>query len=419
MNQTIQIIFDALKAKEEDYTTKYRYYDGDQPLKYSTERMKRAFADVNVYFAQNWISVIVSSVLERLVLKGFTSKNTTLQAEMEEKFKSLHIQLDAYDVHEAALVTHEGFIIVDVVEGEKELYFNDPRMVHVQYNPERPKEKLFAGKKWTDEDGLIHITVYLPDTIEDWTSKEGKTAGSFKRISSEPNSLKGIPVFHFRIGRRTSKSLLDKSTISIQDAINKLFSDMMVSAEFTAFKMRVFISQADPGQIKIGPDLKLWLPAREGKDGQDTDIKEIGGDDLEIFIKPMTELANSLAATTRTPKHYFFSQGEVPSGEALISMEAPLVKKTLQIQENLAVTWQELGAFLLNIDGGSVKPEDIEPVWMPVETVQPLTQAQIMKTYTEANVPVSVAAKKVGWDSTEISELPVNDTVSNTDNQNN
>lgn len=417
VDPNIKIIFDALKAKNASYAEKYAYYDGDHPLKYSTDRLARAFDNIQTYFAENWAGVVVGSVLERLQLTGLSTQGDKGK-ELETLFKGLHVELDAFDVHEAALITHEGFIIVDVVDGEKDIYFNDPRMVHVQYDPNRPKVKLFAGKLWEGADKKHHITVYYPDRIEDWISNTGNTANSFRLETSEANLLKGIPVFHFKVGSRPEKSLLDKATISVQDAINKLFADMMVSAEFTAFKMRVFITQQDPGELRISPDMKLWLPAREGKDGQDSAITEIGGDDLQIFLKPMNELANSLAATTRTPKHYFFNTGDVPSGESLIALEAPLNKKVTQIQKNLNVTWQELGAFLLNMDGGTVKPEDITPVWMPIETVQPLTQAQIMKTYKEAGVPTQVSAKKIGWTDTEISELPVDTVLTDTQTQN-
>lgn len=409
----LTIVFDELKAKNADYTTKFDYYDGNQPLKYSMDRIARAFDDFNTYFAENWMSVIVQSVLDRLILKGLTLKG---DSELETLFNTLHISLDAQDAHEAALITHESFIIVDVIDGQKQLYYNDPRMVMVYYNPDNPKEKLFAGKLWVAQDGLKHITIYFPDRIEDYVSKEGQTARSFRLDSTQPNELRGIPVFHFRTSRRTNVGLLDKSTLSLQDAVNKLFSDMLVAAEFDAFKLRVFLTKADPGDITISPDMYIHIPPDEK--GNPGNVLELGGATLTNFIEPLDSIANAIAATTRTPKHYFFSAGDVPSGDALNTMEAPLVKKTALIQESFSVTWQELGAFLMNIDGGNVKPEDITPVWLPIETVQPLQQAQIMQTYKSAGVPLRVAAKKVGWDETEISELPVKDPAPTTVTQN-
>jgi hypothetical protein len=406
MASPLQIAFDSFKAKDKAYSEVFAYYDGDQPLKYTTDRLARAFDNFQTYFAQNWCAVVVDAVTDRLVLKGLTAKGDA-GTKLEELFKKLHLELDATDVHEAAEVAGEAFIVVDVVDGEVDVYYNDPRQVMVQYNTQRPKIKDFAAKRFDDDEGLPHIVIYFEDRIEEYVgSKNGSTARSYGLVDTKENTMPAIPVFHFRPSRRKNKSSLDKATLSVQDAINKLFSDMMVSAEFDAFKMRVIISQEDPGDVLISPDMKLWLPAKEGKDGQETSIQELGGGTLENFYKPMGELAASLSATTKTPKHYFFNVGQVPSGEALITMESPLVKKVMQRQENYAVTWAELGAFLLEIEGVSVVEGDITPTWGHVETIQPLTQAQIMQTEKSAGVPLKVSAQRLGWGEDEIDMLP-------------
>ena len=112
----------------------------------------------------------------------------------------------------------------------------------------------------------------------------------------------------------------------------------MVAAEFEAFKMKVFISQADPGELEVGPDMKLWLPANEGT-GQATSIQEIGGSTLDNFTNSITDLANTLAVTTRTPKSYLMNSGASLSGEALIVEESTLVKKVEEKEEAYTPTW--------------------------------------------------------------------------------
>lgn len=412
----LEVVLKSIQQKKADYDTRFWYFDGVAPLKYSMDRIRRVFANQNVYFAQNWAGVIVSAVSDRMILNTLSTDKDG-KDELEQIFKTTGLNLDSHDAHESALVTSEGFIIVDVNEGEIETYWNDPRNCVMVYDPARPKQKLFAGKLWMDADKLYHVNIYYPDRIEEYTSKS-TTAGSFKtQLADRPNELGEIPVFHFRTSQRTNKTELDRSAMSICDGINHLFANMMASAELNVYKTKVVIANQDPGNVKMSPDSFIYLPSREGKDGQDTQVAEIGGQPLSDFIEPMNSLANMLSATTRTPKHYFFSQGDVPSGDALNSMEAPLVRKVNHYEQMFGATWQELGQFLLKVHGINVNREDITPVWQPAETVQPLAMAQTISTYKSAGVPLRVAAKKVGWNEVEISGLPAkSDTVSTPQN---
>ena len=400
----IEQAFSCIEAKNRPYTDLYRYYDGTAPLKYSTERLARAFGKSFVYFAENWATVIINAVLDRLVLKGFDIGDKTINAKMDDLFSKYNMNLDAQDVHEALQVTGEAFLIVDMVNGETDIYFNDPRMCEMFYDPDRPKLKAYAAKKWVTPDGT-YINLYYPDRTEKWVSPKGQTAKSFSLAETVPNEFGIIPVFHFRNSRRLVKGELDASVVSVLDAINKLFSDLMVAAEFDTFKMKVFISQVDPGELKIGPDMKLWLPANENATGQDTSVMELGGSTLDNFLKPINEFANTLAITTRTPKHYFFNEGQAPSGEALQTMESPLVKKVQKKQEAYDPTWKEFMSYVLLLNGITVSPTDISTVWTPVETVQPLTEAQILKTETEAGIPIITSARRAGWAEDEVAQL--------------
>jgi hypothetical protein len=405
INYNLKQAFDTIRSKELPYTLKYAYFDGNAPLKYSTDRIRRAFDNLSTYFSENWCGVIINAVLDRLILKGFYVQDENVDKTLDELFHSNNLQLDAYDVHESALVTGESFIIVDIMDGKPQIYYNDPRYVTMVYDPSNPKLKLYAAKLWKESENMTRMDLYYPDKTEHYTSEKGRTSGSFTLESETPNPFGVIPVFHFRCFRRGYKSELDISTISLQDAINKLLSDMMVAAEFEAFKMRVFISQTDPGDLKIGPDKKLWLPANEGE-GQNTQVIELGGSDLQNFLRPMNELSTAMAIITRTPRHYFVDAGAGLSGDALIAMESPLTKKVLQRQENFSVTWCELVSFLLQILGyGLYNPSEISTVWEPVASIQPVLAAQLTKTEVESGIPLKVSLKRQGWSAEEIAEL--------------
>lgn len=397
----LKIAYEKLKAKIPLYDYLFSYAEGRPVLKYSTDRLNRAFGQLT-YFAQDWGNLIIQSILDRLILKGFNSTDETANQLLDELFISTGLNLEARDIHESILVTGEGFLIVDVIGDKPEVYFNDPRMVEMVYDAERPRLKKYALKKWEDG-GRFFINLYYPDHIEKYTADADSPDNYFLK-ETLPNIYGEIPVFHFVNSNRKAQGELSKSTLSLLDAVNKLFSDLMVAAEFEAFKMRVFISQSDPGDLKIGPDMKIWLPATEGE-GQGAQVIELGGSSLKNFLDPIESLATTIAITTRTPKHYLLPSGSNLSGEALIVQESPLVKKVMLKQEILSPVWQEAAAFLMKILGNPIDKSEISCVWENPETMLPVTEAQIIQSWVNAGLPLVSALRWMGKDESEINQI--------------
>jgi hypothetical protein len=421
INPDVKLAFNAIRAKQRRYNLLYAYYEGFHPLKYSASRLQKAFDQLDTYFAQNWIAVIIDAMLDRLVLKGFdVSDNDAADVVIDDLWKLYNIQLVAEDVHEAAIVTGEGYLIVlqsgDDPEEPLDIYFNDPRMCHVFYDFNSPNKKRMAAKLYTNEDHHVCMVLYYDDHFEYYRSVvklKGKqdvipSSISFVPDPDEPeedNPFDEIPVFHFRVNRSSRKRDLGPSEISLQDAINKLLTDMLVSAEFNTFIQRVIISQSDPGNLLNTPGANWWIPAGDGK-SQQTQVLELGGRILDPFLNAMDKMATSLAIISRTPKHYFFAQAGDPSGEALIAMEAPLTKKVKKRQSGFDVEWQRFAKFLLKISGTSdVKRNQISPTWEPVETIQPQTAANIVKTETDSGIPLETSVRRQGWTKEDIKQM--------------
>src|SRR5690606_26990663 len=157
-------------------------------------------------------------------------------------------------------------------------------------------------------------------------------------VADIPNPFGEVPVFHFRRDRRRISSELD-NVLEPQDAINKLFADMMVAAEFGAFKQRWIISNADNTDIKNAPN-KIWDIPASAPGEQPTQVGEFGETDLGNFLEAMDRISGYVGAISRTPKHYFFGLGGDPSGEALIALEAPLNKKAERYVALFSATWK-------------------------------------------------------------------------------
>jgi len=399
---------DALQAKRLYYDKLFRYYDGDQPLVYASKRLEEIFQALDAYFAENWCSVVIDSTKDRINLREIITKDKGLQAEMGEMYQHSELGLESDEVHEAAMVAGEAFMIAwPGDDGQPDAYYNDPRNVHVFYDNEYPRQKSFAAKWWVTEDEYTRLTLYYPDRLEYYISKNKAsdvlTDKSFQPFGDESsgNPYGIIPVFHFRSRQRKTISDLI-NVIPIQNGINKLMTDMMVTAEYAAFPQRYVISNAETlGKLKNAPN-EVWdLPAGDGM-GQQTQAGQFAAAQLENYLKAIDSMATAVSSITRTPKHYFFSIGSNLSGEALIAMESPLVKKAWDRIDRYYPEWQRLIAFMFAIKGKQVDPRDIQPIFDNPETIQPRTRAETRDYNVRAGMPLVTALREEGWTEEQI-----------------
>lgn len=414
MPTDLQIAVAHLTAKKPRYDMLYAYYDGAQPLVYSSEKLRDIFKSLDARFTENWCAVVVDSVLDRLTLRSMTvSDDDAATAALQVAREQSGLIDDEDALHEDLCVVGEAFCMVwpDELTGAPQAFRNDPRLCHAEYEGDNPRRLRFAAK-WWDEGGAIRLNLYYPDRTEYYATRREFQAGeapndkAFEPWGDDPvapNEFGVIPVFHFRTSRRRVKSLLD-SVIEPQDAVNKLFSDMMVAAEFAAYRQRYIISQAGVTGLKNVP-FGIWdIPGSDGQ-GQATTVGEFAHTPLSNYLEALNKLAADIGIITRTPRHYFFAQGGDPSGEALIAMEGPLNKKLKRIQAAVEPTWRDLSAFLLLLTGEPVPSQRIWAQYEPPETVQPITAATVRKLAVEAGVPLRNVLRDEGWTEDDLLQL--------------
>jgi hypothetical protein len=398
--------FNAIKGKRKDLDTLFAYVDGPQPLKYSTEKLAELFRNINAHFEENLCSVVVEAALDRIQLTGFATKNEDKAAaeRFKELFDRLHLDIEADKAHYASLSTSQAYVIVWKDEQETVAYYNDPRLCHVFYEDANPRKKRFAAKWFSHTDGRQEITLYYTDRLEHWVceKRSDNTAAdkptAFRWETVEANTFGVIPVFELRSPGEIFK------VITLQDAINKLFADMMTAAEFGSVLQRYVISNSDPGALKNAPNEIWWIPSGDGQ-GQPSSVGTLEATPLTNFSIEMDKIANKMFVITRTPKHYLMDTGANISGEALLAMEAPLVKKCKKRQNLFASQWQDIAAFIASLEGMTITPDDITCIWERIESVQPLTEAQVRQANVTAGIPLEIVLKRDGWTDEEIAGI--------------
>ena len=251
----------ALVAKQDDYTDLFAYYDGEAPLVFTQKVLADIFKTETVY-SENWSAVVIDSELERIRLREFdVPEKKDLSEKLRDIFVDTELNLDADDVHLAALVCGEAFVFAwKDDQDDIEAYYHDPRLCHIFYDPQFPRRKKYAAKWWVDEDKYCHLYLYYDETIKFYKTKLPLSSGTVLAEDSfmgerkdEANPFGVIPIFHFRPDRRKIKSRLT-NVIKPQNAVNKLFNDMMVVSEYGAFPQRYIISSADVKKLKNAPN---------------------------------------------------------------------------------------------------------------------------------------------------------------------
>lgn len=400
----------ALTAKQLPYTNLWRYYDGDHPIVYSTERLRRVFDGIQARFSQNWCAVVVDATHERISLQRFVVVGDERATDrLNELWRLTEMTLDDDDAHLAALVIGEAYLMAWLSEdGEVEAYFNDPRLCHIEYDPDNPRKRLWAAKWWVGVDEKRYLTMYYPDRLEYYVSRQKATSFSTAKglqplKEPEANPFKEIPVFHLRRERRAVRSEL-LNVVEPQDAINKLLADMMVSAEFGAFRQRYAVTDADLSELKNQPGSLWQMPSGDGE-GEGTQVGEFSATDLVNYLDAIDRQATAIGAISRTPKHYFFGQGGDPSGEALIAMESPLVQKCTRYIERFGAAMRQFGAFLLRLDGWAIDESAIQAIYADPRTVQPLTQSLIRQNNVNAGIPLRTLLRDEGKDEAWLDQM--------------
>jgi hypothetical protein len=160
--------------------------------------------------------------------------------------------------------------------------------------------------------------------------------------------------------------------LPMQNALNLLMSDMLVSAEYTAFPQRwvtgLGIQSVDTGKpvqpFKLAYDRMLMARDKDVRFGQ------LDAADLAPYIRAIEACIQHIASTTRTPPHYLLGQaGSFPSGESLKATETGLVAKVKRRQGDFGESWEECVsvAFRAAGDARRADRQDKEAVWADPE----------------------------------------------------
>jgi len=391
------------------------YYDGTEQEKFLNKRWNRILRSEGLDFKFNFTRTVVDTVLNRLEIANIQSMTESANAVIKQTWEQNDLLLDQNEIHKRALVYGDCYAIVwPDANGNTAIDYNSPESTIIIYDEENPRVKKYAIKVWESTSPLgiktIKLNAYYPDRIEKYETYGStemvvlSSSANFTLIEVVENPWGVVPVFHFRTEKQYGRpEHID--AYGPQDAINKLIATHMYTVDYQGAPQRYALSsggnsaeyedfQDDSskrdnfGTLQNGPG-QLWYLNGVNAVGQFPPA------DHKAFTEPAKEYVRAMASLTSTPLHYFEKTGNVPSGEALRTAEAPLMKKVNDRQQSFGSAWRDLFRFVLQIEGIS---EDVAVRWKHVESIDSLDQWEVAIKKSLVGMPIEQILLEIGYD---------------------
>lgn len=419
LNDSRRLLRDGLakiSVRRAHIDTAWRYYEGDHPALWMTDKMGDLFKGMASNLSDNLCGLAVDSVLNRLRVTGWTDTDPVLdmagdvavtQAQAAQALWSINsLDLEQEDLYRHALVSSVGYVLAWPDErGLPDVTVQDPRSTWVEYRG-ATGERLWGLRTWHDE-GTWHANLYHPDRVVRLVvpgrsdSKRLPDSGRFVLDGDDPGGPSPLAVQQVALvpfqRRRGAPGYL-KSLIPVQDKINKLAANKMVAAEFAAFRQRVFITtQSLPDNaITNAPDRAIVLDP--GSPDAPTSVQEFAVTELSNYDQSIAAEVAKFATIAPLPRHLILGDGGAPpSGEQVKADEGPFVALVDAYVDRFGAAWSDVVG-LFGIAAG--------PAWADTTVHNDEAVARTVKTFVDAGVPAGLALQRyAGWSEDEVAEV--------------
>ena len=405
----------AVLAHREDYEEAEAYYNGDVPETFATARLRKAFRTTGDRSRLNYCRPIVDAVNDRLAIGTISGDTARATQAIQQWWQDNDLGIEAQEIHRAALKHGDAYVVAwPNRDGGFDIALNTADSMAMVYDPENPRKKLFAVKVWLADENTTRMNIYGPDSITKWTTNTDTiTEGTnWSHVETVDNPWGEVPVFHFRthrpFGRPEHKDAYDG-----QNHINKLFVTHGMTVDYQGAPQRYALAAAgaDGGEVedftegdtarenmqalKNGPG-EVWYMTGVTKMGQFEPA------DPAVFWTPIKDTIRAIAALTSTPVHYFEKTGNIPSGNALRTAEAPLLKKVADREESFGYTWRDLFRFCLKAEGIN---SDVTVYWTPIESLDELERWDVALKKINSGLSHRQALREGGYTPDEVDRI--------------
>lgn len=425
----------ALDQADPKYKKADLYYRGVVSEVFASVRLRRAMMRTGMGFVFNFARLPVDAVVERVRLSAVTAKPDTANVKLGELWKRNKMKLTGKEFHRNAGKFGDAYAIVWPDADDEQLvdiFYNNPRSVRLFYDPENPRKKTYAIKRWQQPDKSTRADLYYPDRIESYVRVGTGTQAKWVQWTAQPGDdwpsahpYGEVPVFHFRTTTDGCYGTPEHAdAYGPQDAIHKLAISHMAGVDYQSFPQRYALrdadsdtseaADADEDEFAFASTTGATEPSSEGRSqlkadpGSLWDLKgykavgQFATADPKNFTDPMLVYLRFMAQITNTPLFRIDPTGSIPSGESRKVAEAPFVAKCEDRQLSFEDTWEEMVMFALKMAGVAVESVDVQ--WEPLQSADDLQSWQTLTAKLAAGLPPQQAFLEAGYSSEQIEE---------------
>jgi hypothetical protein len=425
------------------------YYIGDHPLpwvnKAHAEKIRNEFRQLLDDNRSNFMELVVDSMAERLSVEGFRLSAADDQAADRASWdiwQANEMDSESQVAFVEALVKGRSYVSVWEPDGSRfaQMAVEDPLQTIVGYEPGSGMRKRAAALKvFKDSDGQDRANVYMPNGIYKFEAAGAEIGGATMSAKGATFEEERSPVRSAGAGTSASRwKLLDTgsfvrnrlgdvvpivplrnrprllvegrselaSVFRIQNQANGFLFLLALAGFFGAHRQRwvsgvaLYDEENKPIDMFAAVD-RVW--ADENPEAKFGDFEQTS---LDGYIKAIEQKVAHIAITTRTPKHYLLPEGQEPSGDAIKSAEAGLVKKVGSRQRTFGEGLEEAIRLARRFQGEADAPVDSEIVWADpqIRTEAEITDATIKK-YQARLITWEQACSDMGYSPQTVSRM--------------
>ena len=393
------------------------YYRGRQRLTFLSPSVRSRLQHVVI----NIPRLVVDAIEHRLDVDGFRMGGSP-QADADLWRIWQHNDLDEWSqqAHLDALIYGRSYVMVWGDENNPDvpcITVESARQLSVDYD--LSQTSLLGGrgvvtravKRWTEGD-TDYATVYTENLIQRYAAPAGTSGDRIdwrRREVPRLNTLGAVPIVPL-LNRPTLTMPLGESemtdVIPVADAINKLATDMMVSAEYHAMPRRwatgIDLGGNDDEAERTSAKVEQkWTQAEAGRvwlsDSSDTTFGQFPEANLDNFIGAINMYTARAAAITGLPPHYFGQAGENPaSADALRASEASLVERAKRKHKVFGGSWERVMRLALLVRDGEISDaaRSMETIWAKAETPSVAQEADAAVKLYQAGITTKGQARE-------------------------
>ncbi len=381
---TLKLLCASLTTARRTLETYDAYYEGEQPIRFVAPAMQEEYGERITALLLAFPRVVADAYEERLDVEGFRyAGNSSGDEGLWDVWQANDLDEQSQQAHLDAIALSRSYVIVgsgDSGDDAPIVTVESPLQVFARRDP-RTRRVISAVKRWDEGEAGSreqHAVLYLPDSTTHYVA--GGREGWQVRGKVDKHELGRTPVVPLvnrpRILRPDGLSEFHDA-IGPADAMNKIVTDMMVSAEHHAMPRRWATAiKSNDFQDENGNPISAWsrdagtLWATESEKATFGQFREADLANFHNTVKLLTQIILQLAGL---PPHYASfagGEGNPTSADAIRSSESRLVKRAERKQTYFGGSWEDVQRLILRFQTGAWDPKarSLETIWRDPST---------------------------------------------------